>query len=401
MKNATIALFILMLVTPAIADDEIFTIGISTDRLSYRSGEPVEITATLSNATATPHTSVRSWGCESEFWLEDLIGEMVADQNFTCLWLSSERTIPGYSTEIIDFFRWQQDVNEFPIALNNPAELVPPGTYRIAMRWQKKGVFYSEPFVIHGEEPIQPRSFIIPAVGNNPGIGGTQWVSDLSVEGLGGGNTEIVLSLFDHRFSNSTPATWSFDISNLASAIVPNVLDWFFRHEGQAALHVVTLGGDVHVSSRTYNIDAEGTYGQVIPAIPVSEARRSHLLPNLRHIDGEWRSNIGVINMTSEPVAVTIRLFPAYSSNLIPWISHDIEMTLGPNGYQQLNNVFAGRFDLPINNGFAWVGTTVDTSQPGVILAYASVIDNRTGDSVFVSPIPAMLQPHGSHQPSP
>lgn len=402
MKILKTLLIIALLATPLIAEDEYFTISVSTDRLSYRHGEPVEIIATLSNATSTSNTSARCWGCEYEIWLENMYGEIVADQNTIPLWWVTEHTVEARSSQIITLGRWWQDPTDFPIGRENPDDLIAPGVYRVALKWQRKGVFYSEPFEIRDNASSSPRSFFIPAAGNNPGLGGTQWTTDLHFQGLGGGDSDVVLSLFAHGIDNSTPTTFDFRIRSLESQIAPNVLDRLFGYEGQAALHVEIRGSDLHITSRTYNNDSEGTYGQAIPVIPVTQARTSHLLPNLVHIDSEWRTNIGVINLTPEALTVTIRLVAPHAPIHGPWQTHDLEITLEPHGYRQLNNVFEGHFESPIHNGFAWVGADpLGESPHGLVLAYGSVIDNRTGDAIFVSPIPAMVNPDEYLQDAP
>ncbi len=49
--------------------------------------------------------------------------------------------------------------------------------------------------------------------------------------------------------------------------------------------------------------------------------------------------------------------------------------------FRQLNNIFAGRTDSDVSGGWAEVFVY---SGDGPILAYASVVDNLTGDSVYI-----------------
>ncbi len=152
------------------------------------------------------------------------------------------------------------------------------------------------------------------------------------------------------------------------------MLESLFDHEGSAALHLEICGGALHVSSRTFNTGEDGTFGQVVPAVPASDAARNLILPNLRHAPGKWRTNIGLINPRGYPKVVSVVLLGGPM-----WVN---EVRLGPFEYRQINDAFAGKNTN--ENATAHLYSDV-----GPILAYGSVIDNRTGDAVFVQGEPA------------
>ncbi|NOZ78454.1 MAG: hypothetical protein GXP48_04595, partial [Acidobacteria bacterium] len=57
------------------------------------------------------------------------------------------------------------------------------------------------------------------------------------------------------------------------------------------------------------------------------------------------------------------------------------KLDLGPESFGQLTRVFDGLARTPVVGGYAVVTTA---GGGGGVLAYASVVDNRTGDPVFL-----------------
>lgn len=232
----------------------------------------------------------------------------------------------------------------------------------------------------------EPRGLWIPAAGNTTGLNGTLWNTDLEFQGLSfttdnPNDSSVKIALFKHGVANTHPAMAEIEVDRhfFATTRIENVLDSVFDHEGSAALHLEIRGGSLNVSSRTFNIGDDGTFGQVIPAIPASEAAQNLVLPNLRHAPGEWRTNIGLINPSGYPKVVSIVLLGGGM-----WVS---EIRLGPFEYRQINEVFAGKHTNENVTAHLY-------SETGPILAYGSVIDSRTGDATFVTarPLPASMQ---------
>ncbi|HSL17492.1 MAG TPA: hypothetical protein VLB51_06255 [Methylomirabilota bacterium] len=374
--------FTMLAALPVVAADEVFTISVATDRAAYQVGETVEILFTVANASA--EAQILPYPCPCcvhEMWIENAFGEVVATElQLACPQVTGEWRFGPFESRIFALHTWWQEPGDFPFPNPPQAETVPPGTYRVVVEWHSKGRTVSAPFVICEGTCPEPRSLVLPAAGNNPGLHGAVWTTDLEMHSLGGGDAVVTMSLLAHGVGNPQPATREVPVPNHGTRRLTNVLGEWFDHHGPAALHLEVRGGDVHISSRTFTTDDEGTYGQAVPAVPASDARPRLLLPNLRHAAGEWRTNIGLVNLRPEMSSVRVVLHPRPAGGP----AHPVDVVLAPYEYRQLNDVFAPFVDLPVLQGHAWV----EVEPPGLVLAYASVVDNRSGDAVFTPGVP-------------
>ncbi|HQP87376.1 MAG TPA: hypothetical protein PLL76_14070 [Thermoanaerobaculia bacterium] len=137
--------------------------------------------------------------------------------------------------------------------------------------------------------------------------------------------------------------------------------------------------------SRTYSPSLPApTTGTAIPALPASEARTRSLLIGLSASGGDrssgFRTNVGAYNPGNASAEVTVRLYDAAGRT----IGSPIERTVGPREPMQINEVFgeAGVGHLLTNEAHAVVTST----RP--VFAFATVIDNRSADSIYVPGAP-------------
>ncbi|HEX7153883.1 MAG TPA: hypothetical protein VF618_20505 [Thermoanaerobaculia bacterium] len=132
--------------------------------------------------------------------------------------------------------------------------------------------------------------------------------------------------------------------------------------------------------SRTYTDSptGPGTYGQFIPAMHASAAKHKLVVTHLSHsadISTGFRTNVGVMNPSSEEAVVTPRVYRNDGALLIvgePIVVPPHSVVQTPLGV--IHGI--GSFNLP--DGFV----VLDSSQP--VFAYASVVDNRSSDPFFV-----------------
>jgi len=161
---------------------------------------------------------------------------------------------------------------------------------------------------------------------------------------------------------------------------------------GAATLRFDARGGAVTSWARTFNQTHDGTYGQLIPSVADAEGigtdgeiRLLQLAESADPTTG-FRSNIGVVNLVDEAIEVEITLLTADGSVLAqPTVS------LGALRSVQLDRPLAGLRGDDIIGASA----VVRTSTPGGrFTAYASVIDNRSGDPIFIRPAVAAGAEH-------
>ena len=140
-------------------------------------------------------------------------------------------------------------------------------------------------------------------------------------------------------------------------------------------------------SSRTYNITANGTFGQFIPAIPfanfvgkASSSSSSSILSlqQIAHSD-RFRTNLGFVEGSGQPASLLVTVF---GSNGAKITSFPVSLTGGQ--HLQLNGFLATQGITSLNDGRVEVQVT---SSTGKVTAYASVLDNDTADPLLVTPV--------------
>ncbi|GEM_PF-2407533 len=175
-------------------------------------------------------------------------------------------------------------------------------------------------------------------------------------------------------------------LGGMESPLLENLVESLFGLGGVAGSLRVVSEGPIMITSRTYNQTPEGTYGQFVSgqgagaalgssAVRAGEA--GHLI-GLQHAE-EYRTNIGFTDISGNgsSLRVTLRnaggevLVDGHPVALLPWAW--VQRSLAEMG-------LASGQDLRAE-------VMVET---GAILAYASVVDNRTGDAVY---LPAQKAP--------
>ncbi len=88
-----------------------------------------------------------------------------------------------------------------------------------------------------------------------------------------------------------------------------------------------------------------------------------------------FRTNIGFLDVTGRGVMVRLQLFSSDGTRIS-------DRSFELRGYEALQVNHAFGEGVEVVNGFA----TVTLPLGGVVLAYASVVDNVTGDPTYVAP---------------
>jgi hypothetical protein len=223
----------------------------------------------------------------------------------------------------------------------------------------------------------------VPAAANVEGANQTRWRTDLQLKAVGDEPATVTLELLESRRDNSSPAAVEVTVAAGESLRLPNLVDREFGVTGTGALRLTATSGRFLAASRTYNDDPAGTYGQTVPAVPEAAAiglgESATLIQLSRSPDpaSGYRTNLGLVNLTDGPVTAVVELYRADGGAL-----GALTADLKPYEHRQLNDVFGLAGAVEVGDGFAVVRTT--TQEGGRVLAYASVIDNGSGDAVFM-----------------
>ena len=233
----------------------------------------------------------------------------------------------------------------------------------------------------------------IPATAHASGANGASWRTDLEVHNPGGGTASFTIQLLRRDAVNSSPTSRAYTLGAQKSRRFVDVLVTEFATEGAAALRIAVTSGSVLVTSRTYNLIGENSwglpkgasFGQYVPGWDESaaigygqEGRLVHLTQQPASSLAGFRTNLGLVNATASPVAVRVDLYRADGT----WLGKKdgADTALPAYGFRQLDQVFAP-FGT-VADGWALVRTT---TPGGKLLAFATLIDNHnSGDPVFV-----------------
>ena len=229
----------------------------------------------------------------------------------------------------------------------------------------------------------------IAASAHGEGVGDAMWLTDLEAHNQGTTDASVTVSLLVRDQANPDPETATFDVAPGTSVRYSDVLDSLFSLDGSAALRLNITGGDVLVSSRTFNQSAKGTYGQFIAAVHDTQVKtafddEARLIQLSRSSDPDtgFRTNVGFVNLADTSIDLEVTLYDGDG----PPALGTVPTTLQVGEYQQHTDIFTavGGADIDIADGYAVVTTT---TEGGRFLTYASVVDNATGDPTYITPV--------------
>jgi hypothetical protein len=174
----------------------------------------------------------------------------------------------------------------------------------------------------------------------------------------------------------------SFTLEPGACVRHANVLGQVFGlDDAFGALGIAADSDAVLVMSRTYNQDEEdhsGTYGQGLPGVLATDMTPANTRVRVLFMtdDPDYRSNLGVLGGTGEPITISYELRAADGASLGTG-----SIDLPAWGNTQLNRVFEAH--APIEAAFVDLWTA---AEGGLFTCYGSVLDNLTSDPTTVLP---------------
>lgn len=221
--------------------------------------------------------------------------------------------------------------------------------------------------------------YMIPAAAHAAGAAGTNWKTDVAVLNKGASRADFSIILMKRSTDNSSsPAIYNSFVDGHKIIGFNDILMGTFNFSGVGALVIDGPSADLMITSRTYNDVSGGTYGQFIPGFAESElltAGQTATMMQLHQTSG-YRTNIGFASLTNAQISLTITLYDNNGTNL-----GAVSQTLEPYGCAQVDRIFLQVTNSDVVNGYAEV---ISTSTGARYMAYASVVDNKSGDPVFM-----------------
>jgi|GEM_PF-3245953 len=220
---------------------------------------------------------------------------------------------------------------------------------------------------------------IIPAVAKTAGANSTFFQSDLRLINAGASDATVQLTFLPSNVDDSNATTVSLTLVARTSRAIDDVLGSLFQQTNAGGALRVKSSGDVIVESRTYTPSAgcPGTYGQYIPGIDASKAGLRQIVPGVKlskDLTSGSRTNIGVVNVGGQQLAVAVTLRDGDGTSIAT-----ASISVPPFAHTQ--QAVAGLF---AQSGTTLENAFVELSASTAFLAYASIVDNLSGDSIFV-----------------
>lgn len=219
----------------------------------------------------------------------------------------------------------------------------------------------------------QNQSFAIAA--HTPGAKGTFWRTDLRIFNYSEDPQEITLTLLDRHQSYVK----SIEISGKGTVKYSDALKEIFGLDDSYGSLKITGNPGVLATSRIYTLAGEAkSYGQFVPSTLIQKAITLGQSQYILHLSSTeaFRSNLGITEIGGLPATVEITL---YNKNGTEIGKGNFNLT----GFEQkqINRIFEVFNAGEVENGYAKVKVI---SGQGSVLIYGSVVDNITGDAIFV-----------------
>jgi len=223
----------------------------------------------------------------------------------------------------------------------------------------------------------------LPAIGNITGASGI-FLTDLSITNATDAKVSTRATFIDHDGSGGSPMAVTITLAAHQTLRMADALSTLFGvNQSYGALELATLDDApaLVATARVYapSLTTSGTVGQQINAISSRDLSVGGSLLGLRQ-DGDFRSNVAFLNPGSSTVTAALDLRNAAGELLA-----SRNLGLPPSRYLQrsLPDLFPG-VPLPAN---VFMTLSFKTSAEP-IFAFASVIDDHTGDPSFFPSVP-------------
>jgi hypothetical protein len=217
--------------------------------------------------------------------------------------------------------------------------------------------------------------YMVAGIAETGGAAGTRWKSDLAITNRSGGTVSVTMT-YRHDGGSAHRATNLMDGELVEYR---NVVADLFGSADSAGVVDIQADGPLTVTARTFNDAATGTFGQFLPGVAAGagiDGSEEGVLSQLSSND-DFRTNIGFVNFGTDGVIVGIRLYDGDGTLL----GSELGEILGPGQWTQVNRVFREANAGDCAGCYARI--QLDGGE-GPIWAYASVVDNGSGDPTTI-----------------
>ena len=220
--------------------------------------------------------------------------------------------------------------------------------------------------------------YLLPVVASSPGDHNSTW------------RTDVQIYTPDTTVSNTNKLLMTATLGNIVRTIEvtksTTILEDFkktFSNENGSGAVIITVKTRLapQIWTRTYNQAENGTFGQFIPAIRIDAAgggaafgEGKYFIAGLRQ-DSTFRTNLGFVNPNSQVIAVTVRAYDDTGIQIGTFTRTLQPLQLDPVGIPAV---------LPDLKGDRPFSLEVEVPAGQWVIAYASLVSNKTNDPVFL-----------------
>jgi hypothetical protein len=231
----------------------------------------------------------------------------------------------------------------------------------------------------------RPYDLLIDAAAHTTGLGGTTWRSDIDLLNVGDSDTTVSIAQLKVSQSNLTPNTSPVSVPAGGTIRLFDVLAGLFTGSN-AAFGLTFTGGQIHANSRFYNVGSAGgaVYGMYVPSTSDRETvwyGRPAVFHHLSYTPGSaagTRVNIGGASRVPYNSTVIIRLYGDAGELL-----GTKTQVFASYEHRQITKIHESLGTPAVTHGYA----TVEVTTPGgAVDMYAMLIENQSGDPIFMPP---------------
>jgi len=197
--------------------------------------------------------------------------------------------------------------------------------------------------------------------------------------------TDVLIALLESSKDNRNFENIYINLNPLESISFKDILKNYFNYTGTGSLLIQSSKSDIIINSRTYNKKGNGSYGQYIPSIYyenlLGDYENGAVAPLIENND--FRTNIGFSNLTELPLEIEIKF---YDNNGYEIGKKDIALL--PLSHIQINQVLKNFCNGECEN---FKAKFKSKSEGAKFYGYASIVDNKTGDGIFIPAIKAIF----------
>jgi len=244
-------------------------------------------------------------------------------------------------------------------------------------------------------------NLILPVAARNHGAEGTRWITSLELFNTSESETRAALYFNLSGVDNTQPAASARILLPARSSLsLDDLLDRSFGIDEAMGSVDIVASAPLMVHGRIFNTGAsEGSYGQLVPALPVEWAIGDESQNGLNAKadsavvfgiveDEHFRTNLGISNVSGSPLDISIT--PLEGTRVL---ADSLAIFIPPYSHRQVSRIL-DVFGLSSEGREIRLELSVIPPSAGRFLAYASRIDNLSGDAVFImgeheTPMPA------------